>query len=105
MDDEEEVRPSSKSQKTKAQDQEKKRDIEAKLKSLLEECGVLEQDEKPYPTRHVEGFRQTLISEYKKKAATNGKCTHCNGGWKKIVLYKSRIVFSLRSGTVATGIG
>ena len=98
-------RPSTKSHNARAQDQKLKQDIEAKVKSLLEECGVLKQDEKPYPTRHVEGLRQTLINEYKKKAVLAGKCSHCEGGWKKIVLYKSRIVFSLRPGTVATGIG
>jgi hypothetical protein len=103
--DDEEVKPSSKSHKSKAQDQELKLYIEAKVKSLLEECGALEQNEKPYPTRHVEELRQTLISEYKKKATTTGKCTHCNGGWNKVVLDKSRILFSLRPGTVATGMG
>ena len=103
--EEEEVKPSTKSHKSKAQDQELKQDIESKVKSLLEECGALEQSEKPLPTRHVEGLRQTLINEYKKKAVLAGKCSHCEGGWKKIVLYKSRIVFSLRPGTVATGIG
>jgi hypothetical protein len=105
LDEEEEVKPSTKSQKSKAQDQELKQDIEAKVKSLLEECGALEQEEKPLPTRHVEGLRQTLINDYKKKAVLSGKCSQCEGGWKKIVLYKSRIVFSLRAGTVATGIG
>jgi hypothetical protein len=57
------------------------------------------------PTRHAEGQKQILIDEYKKKAMNAGKCAHCEGGWKKIALYKSRIVFSLRPGTEATGIG
>lgn len=98
------MKVSSKSQQARARDGQLKKEIEAVVRTALKECGSLMED-KPFPTRHVEGLRQALIKDFQKRATHAGKCANCDGGWKKIVLYKSRIVFSLKPGTVATAMG
>ena len=87
---------------TKAQDQKLKQDIESEVRRFLEECGALEQDEKPVPTQQVEGLRRTLISKYKKQATKAGKCNNCDSGWKKLSHDEFHIEFALKLGTVAT---
>lgn len=62
---------------------------------------------RPALTRNVENLRQTFIKTFLDSIATkaNSKCTRCKGGWQKIILYKSRIVFSLKPGTVSAVVG
>ena len=59
----------------------------------------------PALTRNVENLRQTFVKGFLKKLAGKNKCVKCKGGWQKVVLYKSRIVFNLTAGTVSTAVG
>nr|CAG4649915.1 EOG090X00BV [Sida crystallina] len=107
-DKEKKDKKTSKSQARKVVDQKKKIEIEAKVQSLLEENKVAWNEAsvsgKPLPTRHVESQRQQWVNDFQKQTVM-GKCSKCSGGWSKVVLYKSRIVFVLKPGTVSTAIG
>ncbi len=80
-------------------DERRKQEIEDKVQNYLKESGALQLEEKPLPTRHVEAMRQSIIKEYKQASK---KCDTCSGGWHKIILYESRIVYSLKHGTIDT---
>lgn len=79
-------------------------EIAEAVQKMKEDAQVNFVDE-PAPTRNVENLRQMYIKGFLKKLAGKNKCTKCKGGWQKVVLYKSRIVYSLTAGTVSTAVG
>jgi hypothetical protein len=80
-------------------DEQRIQEIEEKVQNYLKESGALQWEEKPLPTRHVEAMRQSLIKECKQASK---KCDTCSGGWHKVILYESRILYSLKNGTMDT---
>lgn len=79
-------------------------EIEEAVERMKLKAGV-NSGQEPAPTRNVETLRQAYIKGFLKKLSGANKCPRCKGGWQKIVLYKSRIVYSLRPGTVSTAVG
>nr|CAG4636748.1 EOG090X00BV [Ceriodaphnia reticulata] len=79
-------------------------EISEAIQRMKEDAGVNFVDE-PAPTRNVENLRQMYIKGFLKKLAGKNKCGKCKGGWQRVVLYKSRIVYSLTAGTVSTAVG
>lgn len=79
-------------------------EVNEAVQRMKEKAGI-HIGEEPAPTRNVENMRQTYLKSFLKKIGTRNKCYRCGGGWHKIVIYKSRIVYSLRPGTVSTAVG
>jgi len=76
-------------------------DIEEKVLQFKEAAGVIESQPECPPTRSVESIKESLLKNLKERKT----CMKCKGAWKKIVLYKSRVVYSLTSKTVTMGVG
>ena len=81
-----------------------RKDIDEALDKIKSD-NQIESGSIPTSTRNVETLRQMYINSFLKKLAVKKVCTACKGGWKKIVLYQSRIVFSLYCGTTSVAIG
>lgn len=76
------------------------------VERMKKDAGVVS-GARPALTRNVENLRQMFIKNFIDSISSKGnsKCARCKGGWQKIILYKSRIVFSLKPGTVSTVVG
>jgi len=97
------IKYSTKSQKKAVEEEEAVREIEAQVAKFKKEAGDLV--EKNTTSRHVENLRLTLAKSFYQRQGSGTKCLTCSGGWKTIVFYKSRIVYTLKPGTVSTAVG
>lgn len=79
-------------------------EIEEAVQRMKDNAGV-QPGQEPAPSRNVETLRQMYVKTFLKKLAGKNVCPRCKGGWQKVVLYKSRIVYSLKPGTVSTAVG
>ena len=102
--DAEEAKVMGRSKQAKQHKLKTEKEIEATVERILRDEGQSE-TERPPPSRHVEHERQMIINEFRKRVTASGKCLSCDGGWKKVMLYKSCIVFILKTGTVSTAMG
>lgn len=94
-----------KGKETKATLEKMMKDINEAMKKIKKEHGIKPNDIPPPITRNVEHLRQSYINSFLKKLSVKKVCSLCKGGWKKVVLYQSRIVFSLYRGTSSVAIG
>ena len=97
------VRYATKTQKKALDEEEAVREIEAQVKKFKEDAGDLLEEN--CTSRHVENLRLTLTKNFYHRQSAGTKCLTCSGGWKTIVFYKSRIVYTLKPGTVSTAVG
>nr|CAG4642277.1 EOG090X00BV [Evadne anonyx] len=97
------IKYSTKTQRKTLDEEEAVREIEAQVEKYKEEAGeLLEED---CSSRHVENLRLLLTKTFYHRQSAGTKCVTCSGGWKSIVFYKSRIVYTLKPGTVSTAVG
>nr|CAG4641431.1 EOG090X00BV [Eurycercus lamellatus] len=82
-----------------------KMEIEELVEKIKLKNGVTSQEDS-MPTRNVESLRQAFVFNFIHDLS-NGKspCRKCKGGWNKMVLYKSQIVFDLKPNTEYCALG
>lgn len=96
----EEVEPGE-SKTQKQGERNKVEDIQEKVLQFKEAAGVVEGQRECPPTRSVESIKESLLKSLKERKS----CMKCKAGWKKMVLYRSRVVYCLTSKTVSMGVG
>ena len=97
------IKYSKKSQKKALDEEAAIREIEAQVAKFKAEAGDFLQEDSS--SRHVENLRLMLTKNFYSRLSAGTKCAKCKGGWKTIVFYKSRIVYTLKAGTVSTAVG
>ena len=97
------IKYAARSSKKALDEEETVRDIQAQVSKFKEEAGDLLEENSS--SRHVENLRLLLTKSFYHRQTAGTKCISCSGGWKTIVFYKSRIVYTLKPGTVSTAIG
>lgn len=81
--------------------------LEETVEKMKEKASVGSREEQA-PTRHVETLKHLYMKTFLNRLPgkkSSSVCSRCKGGWHKIVLYNSRIVYSLKGDTVSTAVG
>lgn len=78
--------------------------IKEVVSKMKKAAGITRKGDIP-PTRNVESLRQMYVKSFISKVVTASRCRKCKGGWKKLQLYKSQIVYILKPGTALKSVG
>ena len=105
LEDDSECKAHLKSKKGTSVDPNLIANVEAKVKEFKEAAGISADFRPRISSRNTEAARLTLVKEFAQRIARIKRCPKCKGAWKKLIFYESRIVFSLKTGTVATAVG